>query len=73
MSEQEYAKGHYRAFTRTWWISNPVWPDGREPGVGRKTTLAKHLTYAEAVRVCKQYNDTHSPGKLSRKAEFEED
>lgn len=63
----------YRAFTRTWWRSNPSWPDGREPGAGPKTTLARHLTYDEAVRICRTYNETHNPGKLSRKAEFEQE
>ena len=62
----------YRAFSRIWWKFNPEWPGGLEPyGAGRKTTLARHLTYDEAVRVCKNYNETHNPGKLSRKAELE--
>ena len=61
----------YRAFTRTWWRNNPAWPNGLEPGAGRKTTIGRNLTADEALRVCKHYNETHNPGRLSRKAEFE--
>jgi hypothetical protein len=61
----------YRAFTRTWWARNPVWPGGKEPCPGRKTTIGRHLTLAEARAICEQYNLTHNPGPLSRKAEFE--
>jgi hypothetical protein len=61
----------YRAFSRTWWRRNPSWPNGREPGAGPKTTLARHLTEDEARRVCADYNATHNPGPLSRKAEYE--
>ena len=63
----------YRAFTRTWWRHNPVWPDGLEPGAGRKTTLGHRLTEAKARQVCRQYNDSHRPGRLSRKAEYEQE
>ena len=62
----------YRVFTRTWWIRNPAWPNGREPGAGRKTTIAKRVeTEAEARAICQRYNATHKPGELSRKAEYE--
>ena len=60
----------YRCFTRTWWRRNPSWPDRREPGAGRKTTIARHCTYDEARAICERYNATHEPGFLSRKAEF---
>ena len=63
---------HYDVFTRTWWRRNPGWPNGREPGAGRKTYLARRVTYEEARRLCREYNDTHDPGPLSRKAEFEQ-
>jgi hypothetical protein len=62
----------YNVFTRTWWKRNPSWPDGREPHLGRKKYLRRGVSYAEARQICKQYNDTHKPGPLSRKAEFEE-
>lgn len=60
----------YTVFTRTWWISNPAWPGGREPGAGRKHTLRRNLSYAEARQMCQDWNSTHNPGRLSRKAEF---
>lgn len=63
----------YRVFTRTWWRENPAWPNGLEPCAGRKTTLAKRLATAEdALEITVQYNSTHPPGRLSRKAEYEE-
>ena len=62
----------YRVFKRTWWRNNPSWPNGLEPCPGRKTTLVKSVeTQEEARRICKQYNETHEPGRLSMKAEFE--
>jgi hypothetical protein len=62
----------YRAFTRTWWRHNSAWPNGLEPGAGRKTTLARNLSHDEAKRLCADWNATHKPGRLSRKAEFEQ-
>jgi hypothetical protein len=66
MTEQ----ARYTVFTRTWWKHNESWPDGREPSIGKKRTLAKNLSYDEALRMCKEWNAAHKPGKLSRKAEF---
>lgn len=65
----------YRCFTRTWWTPNPSWPDGREPGAGPKNyrRMPRGLTYEEAQRFCREWNATHDPGKLSLKAEFEEE
>jgi len=62
----------YDVFTRTWWKVNMGWPNGLEPHTGPKTYLAYDLTEAEARAVCREYNDTHNPGTLSRKAEYEE-
>ncbi len=63
----------YRVFTRTWWTNNPSYPNDLEPSPGRKTTLRKNVkTEADARLICKDYNDTHNPGRLSRKAEYEE-
>jgi len=63
----------YRVFVRNWWKSNPSWPNGLEPHAGRKFTLHKRVdTYEEARNICQVYNANHKPGKLSRKAEFEE-
>ncbi len=61
----------FNVFTRTWWKRNPAWPNGREPSAGRKTYLARGVSEAEALAICKRYNATHAPGPLSRKAEFE--
>jgi hypothetical protein len=64
----------YRVFVRNWWRQNPSWPAGLEPDPGaRKTTLARVSTEEEAQELCRQYNDTHKPGRLSRKAEYTSD
>lgn len=60
----------YQVFIRNWWRQGP---DGLEPDpTARKT----HYTYAstedEARAIAQEYNRTHTPGKLSRKAEFQE-
>ena len=63
----------YKVFTRTWWKENPEWPDGLEPGPGHKCTIARNIsTEEEARRIARNYNDTHDPGRLSKKAEYEE-
>lgn len=63
----------FRVFTRTWWRGNPAWPNGLEPCLGRKYTLHKRVTTeAEAQSICQVWNANHKPGRLSRKAEFEE-
>ena len=63
----------YRVFTRTWWKPNPSWPNGREPGPGPKRTMrgGTRLTYAEAREMCREYNESHNPGPMSHRAEFE--
>lgn len=60
----------YRVFHRTWWRRNPQWPNGREPGAGRQTTIARRCTYDEARSIAQLWNANHKPGPLSRKAEF---
>jgi len=63
----------YRVFTRTWWRNNKDYPNGLEPCAGRKTTIRKGIkTEEEARSICKVYNACHDPGRLSRKAEYEE-
>jgi len=65
----------YRVFTRTWWkeADRPGWPHNLEPCPGRKTTIRKNVKTEEDARaICRAYNDTHKPGRYSRKAEYEE-
>ena len=59
----------YRVFVRNWWRreNGALVPDPR----ARKTTLARRCTYAEALAMCERHAETHKPGPLSRKAEFE--
>lgn len=67
-------ESRYRCFTRIWWRCNPAWPDGREPGAGTRSYRSHpdRLSYSEAQAYCRRWNETHDPGPLSRKAEFEE-
>ena len=60
----------YKVFTRTWWKNNPDWPNGLEPHAGRKTTIAPANSEEEARGICKRWNESHDPGRLSRKAEY---
>lgn len=63
----------YRVFVRNWWRRNPNRIGGVEPHAGRKTTLRRRVkTEADAQAICRQYNETHEPGWMSRKAEYEE-
>ena len=36
----------------------------------RKHTLARVEDEDQAIDICREYNDTHKPGRLSRKAEY---
>ena len=59
----------YRVFVRNWWRRE----NGRlvpDPGA-RKTTLARGCTEQEAQAICARHEETHKPGPLSRKAEYE--
>lgn len=66
----------FRVFVRNWWkiaqAGSRFFP-GLEPNPdGRKTTIAKNIeTEEEAQSIARRYNDSHKPGKLSRKAEYE--
>lgn len=62
----------YKVFHRTWWRENPDWPDGLEPHAGPKIYIAKAETEERAIEICQEYNKIHRPGKLSRKAEYED-
>lgn len=64
----------YKVFVRNWWKPNASWPNGREPDSrARKHTIATNVaTEAEARQIAQEYNATHKPGTLSRKAEYTE-
>lgn len=62
----------YKCFTRTWWIENPKYPNGLEPCAGERHYVRGTFTEEEAIEKCQEYNDTHEPGRLSLKMEFEE-
>lgn len=62
----------YRVFTRTWWKSNPNWPNGLEPSPGRRTVIRRNIVGETAAQdFCRVWNSNHEPGRLSRKAEYE--
>lgn len=63
----------YAVFVRDWWKLNRDWPNGLEPADCPKTYLGHGLTWAEARKLCQDYNSSHDPGPLSRKAEFSEE
>ena len=67
--EYETKTTYYNVFVRNWWKmeNGQRVPD---PGA-RKTYIRKHVTYADARAICEEFQRTHKPGKLSRKAEFE--
>ena len=60
----------YTIFTRNWWIKNANYPGGLEPGPGPKRVIKIVDTEKQARDYCEDYNATHDPGKLSRKAEY---
>lgn len=65
----------YCVFVRNWWKRNPNWPNGLEPDpCARKTVIRRNVaTETEAQAICAEYNRTHKPGRLSRKAEYTAD
>lgn len=69
LQEGSKMEKYYNVFHRTWWSME----DGKRVArPGKKTYIEKHVTYGDARELCSQYNSTHEPGELSRKAEFEE-
>lgn len=63
----------YSVFTRTWWKESKGWPNGLEPCPGRKHYIAENCTEEEAREIAVEWNSEHEPGRLSLKAEYEED
>ena len=71
--KQKRGSAMYKVFARTWWTNNPDYPNGLEPSPGRKTTIKKGIATEEAAKdICRVWNANHKPGRLSRKAEYEE-
>jgi hypothetical protein len=65
----------YEVKIRDWWVDNPSWPNGLEPAsIPWKNAypLGVFDTEDEARECCQEYNATHKPGRLSRKAEYTE-
>lgn len=67
MGAESVFKGTYRVFTR----SARNW---NEFSSARKVTKARGLTYAEAQRYCREWNESRTPAQIKRgtKAEFEQ-
>lgn len=67
-------KPRYRVFVRTWWTSNPDYPNGLEPCAGPKRGLpnAKYATEEEARGHAKRWNANNPAGRFGRRAEIEE-
>lgn len=62
---------YYDVFVRNWYKwEHTSFGRRKVPGPGRKTYLQHHVTWTDAREICRQYNDRHEPGPLSRKAEF---
>jgi hypothetical protein len=62
----------YTCFTRNWYrweMKGTVKKLVPDPGA-RKTKQETFTTREQAVAFCKQWNETHKPGPLSRKCEF---
>ncbi len=64
----------YAVFTRTWWRYDSSYPNGLAPHPGPKSRKGhpQNLTSYEAAQdYCRVWNANHTPGRFSRKAEFE--
>ena len=58
----------YDVFVRDWWRIDEH--GQKVPGPGEMQYLARNVTYDVACAMCKDWNDRHDPGPLSRMAEF---
>ena len=54
----------FEVFHRTWWRAEGV------PGVGESHHVGWANTEAQARHLCRRWNDTHTPGPLSDRAEY---
>lgn len=73
-SNEEEETQLFDVFIRDWWRYEETKYNGKKivPGPGEKEYIAHGLTRQEARELCQEYNESHEPGELSRKAEFEE-
>ncbi len=71
--EEEEETQLYDVFVRSWWIWEDTKFNGRVKvaGPGEKTYTHYGVSLAEAKAICKEYNESHNPGELSIKSEFE--
>ena len=68
----------FTVFVRNWWKYAPVVVNSLDPSLNglepdpsaRKTKLCVFDTEEEARAYAMEYNKTHQPGPLSRKAEY---
>jgi len=71
----EAPQATYCVFTRTWWkeATSAGWPNNLKPQAGARSYRGHPdgLSYGEAQEYCQDWNDSHDPGRYSRKAEFE--
>ena len=58
----------YSVFIRCWYkrVNGKL-----VPNIGRKTYIARSVSLDRARQLCDDYNNTHNPGTLQRKAEFQ--
>lgn len=66
----------FRVYVRNWWREatpeDGRWPNDLVPNSGDKgRRIGSASTEEEAQRLCREYNSTHQPGRLSKKAEYE--
>lgn len=62
----------YKLFIRNWWRKSANGVMVPDPGA-RKTTMGFVHTQEDAKARCKEYNESHDPGPLSRKMEYTKD
>lgn len=73
VTDRPELNANFVCFSRTWWVDNPAWPNGLEPGAGPKKyhKLARFKTEQEAREFCQQWNARNDPGRYSLKMEYE--
>lgn len=59
----------YTVFVRNWWKKDRNGDLVPDP-LANKSVKKTGLTLEEAQKYCKEWNETHNPGVLDRKAEY---